>query len=168
MDAEQVDLMQLHVWDDHFTADDGWKRAVADLKASGKIGAFGISINRWEPWNGVEAVKSGLIDAVQVVYNIFDQNPEDELYPLCRELNIAVIARVPFDEGSLTGTFTKETRFPKEDWRSLYFTPETIPETVDRVEALRPLMPPGMSMPEFALRFILAEPAVSTIIPGHA
>jgi len=166
IDAAQVDLMQLHVWDDHFTADDGWKRAVETLKASGKIGAFGISINRWEPANVLEALRTGLIDAVQVVYNLFDQNPEDELYPLCRELNIAVIARVPFDEGSLTGTFTKETRFPKEDWRSLYFTPETIPETVDRVEALRPLMPPGMSMPEFALRFILAEPAVSTMIPG--
>ncbi|MBN8634414.1 MAG: aldo/keto reductase [Anaerolineae bacterium] len=166
MDVEQVDLMQLHVWDDHFTADDGWKRAVETLKSSGKIGAFGISINRWEPANVLEALRTGLIDAVQVVYNIFDQNPEDELYPLCRELNIGVIARVPFDEGSLTGTFTKDTRFPKEDWRSNYFTPETVAETVERIDAFKPLIPAGMSMPEFALRFILAEPTVSTIIPG--
>ncbi|MBK9748726.1 MAG: aldo/keto reductase [Chloroflexi bacterium] len=166
MDVEQVDLMQLHVWDDHFTADDGWKRAVETLKSSGKIGAFGISINRWEPANVLEALRTGLIDAVQVVYNIFDQNPEDELYPLCRELNIGVIARVPFDEGSLTGTFTKDTRFPKEDWRSNYFTPETVAETVERIDAFKHLIPAGMSMPEFALRFILAEPTVSTIIPG--
>ena len=103
---------------------------------------------------------------MQVADNIFDQNPEDELYPLCRELNIGVIARVPFDEGSLTGTFTKDTRFPADDWRSNYFTPETVAETVERIDAFKHLIPAGMSMPEFALRFILAEPTVSTISPG--
>lgn len=166
MDAERVDLIQLHVWDDSWTPDDGWQRAVEDLKRAGKIGAFGISINRWEPANAIQALRVGLVDAVQVVYNIFDQNPEDELYPVCRELNIGVIARVPFDEGSLTGTMTRATRFPKDDWRSLYFTEQTIPETMDRVEALLPLVPAGMSLAEFALRFILAESTVSTIIPG--
>ena len=166
MGVDHLDLMQLHVWDDHWADDDRWQRAVSDLKSSGKIGAFGISINRWEPDNVLKALRTGLIDAVQVVYNIFDQNPEDHLFPLCEALNIGVIARVPFDEGSLTGTFTPDTRFPDDDWRSKYFTPETLAETLTRIDLLRPLIPAGMSMAEFALRFILADSRVGTVIPG--
>ena len=101
-----------------------------------------------------------------MIYNIFDQAPQDELFPLCRELNIGVIARVPFDEGTLTGTLTRETRWPEGDWRNTYFVPENLAASVDRAEALRPLVPEGMTMPELALRWILAEPTVSTIIPG--
>jgi aryl-alcohol dehydrogenase-like predicted oxidoreductase len=107
-----------------------------------------------------------LIDAVQVIYNIFDQGPEDNLFPLCRKLDIGVIARVPFDEGSLTGTLTKDTVFPKEDWRSTYFVPENLNASVDHADALRPLIPLGMTMPELALRFILSNDDVHTIIPG--
>jgi len=114
----------------------------------------------------LKTLRTGLVDAVQVIYNIFDQAPEDELFPLCRELNIAVIARVPFDEGTLTGTLTKETTWPEGDWRNTYFVPENLSQSVDRAEALRPLIPAGMTMPEMALRFILEEPTVSTIIPG--
>jgi len=137
-----------------------------DLKEQGLIHAIGISINRWEPWNGVKAVRSGLIDSVQVIYNIFDQNPEDELFPACREMNVGVIARVPFDEGSLTGTLTKTSKWPEGDWRNTYFVAENLIPTVERVNALKKLLPEGMIMPEMALRFILGEPAVSTIIPG--
>ncbi len=107
-----------------------------------------------------------MIDAVQVIYNVFDQAPEDELLPRCHELGVAVIARVPFDEGSLTGTLTKDSRWPADDWRSTYFVPENLHATVDRVEALRPLVPPGMRMAEMALRFVLANPLVATVIPG--
>jgi aryl-alcohol dehydrogenase-like predicted oxidoreductase len=107
-----------------------------------------------------------LIDAVQVIYNIFDQAPEDQLFPVARELDIAIIARVPFDEGTLTGTLTKNTRWQDGDWRNSYFPPENLNESVDRAEALRPLIPVEMDMPELALRFILNEPTVSTIIPG--
>jgi aryl-alcohol dehydrogenase-like predicted oxidoreductase len=103
---------------------------------------------------------------VQVIDNIFDQAPQDELFPLCRELNIGVIARVPFDEGTLTGTLTRESRWPEGDWRNTYFVPENLSASVDRAEALRPLVPEGMTMPELALRWILADPTVSTIIPG--
>jgi aryl-alcohol dehydrogenase-like predicted oxidoreductase len=103
---------------------------------------------------------------VQVVYNIFDQNPEDELFPACRERGIAVIARVPFDEGSLTGTVTRDSRWPAGDWRNLYFTPEYLAATMDRVDAVTRDVPPGMSLPELALRFILANPDVATVIPG--
>jgi aryl-alcohol dehydrogenase-like predicted oxidoreductase len=161
-----IDVQQLHVWDDSWTDDDGWKRAVEDLKREGLIRSFGISLNRWEPANGLKAIRTGLIDCVQVVYNIFDQNPEDDLFPLCRELGVAVIARVPFDEGSLTGTLTRDSHWPVGDWRNLYFTRENLEQTLDRVEALQYDVPRDMSLPELALRFILANPDVTTVIPG--
>jgi aryl-alcohol dehydrogenase-like predicted oxidoreductase len=161
-----VDLLQFHVWEDAWAGDEGWQRAVDDLRRQGLIHAVGVSINRWEPWNALHTLRTGRIDAVQVIYNLFDQAPEDELFPACRELNVAVIARVPFDEGSLTGTLTKESRWPDGDWRNTYFTPENLIPTVDRVEALKPLTPPGMTLPDMALRFILSNPDVSTVIPG--
>jgi aryl-alcohol dehydrogenase-like predicted oxidoreductase len=166
LDLPHIDLLQFHVWEDAWARDERWQRAIGDLKRQGLIRAAGVSVNRWEPTNVVETISTGLIDAVQVIYNIFDQAPEDELFPLCRERGIAVIARVPFDEGSLSGTFTKDTRWPQGDWRNSYFVPENLAQTVDRVEALRELVPAGMSMPALALRWILAESAVSTIIPG--
>lgn len=163
---ESFDLMQFHVWEDSWLADDRWAKKMDQLRREGLIKAIGISINRWEPWNGVRAVRSGLIDAVQVIYNIFDQNPEDELFPACVEMDAAIIARVPFDEGTLTGNLTKESRWPEGDWRNTYFVPENLIPSVERADALKPLVPDGMSMPEMALRFILSNPAVSTIIPG--
>jgi aryl-alcohol dehydrogenase-like predicted oxidoreductase len=163
---EQIDLMQFHTWDDGWSHREEWQRAVEDLKASGKIEAMGISVNRWEPTNGIKALKTGKLDAVQVIYNIFDQNPEDELFPLCEEINIGVIARVPFDEGTLTGNMTKETIFPEGDWRGTYFVPENLNSSVDHADALRPFIPEGMTMAEMALRFITMNKTVSTIIPG--
>lgn len=163
---ESFDLIQFHVWEDAWTDDRRWADKMDELRAQGLIKAVGISINRWEPWNGVRAVRSGLIDSVQVIYNIFDQNPEDELFPACREMDVAVIARVPLDEGTLTGTLTKESTWPETDWRSTYFVPENLIPSVERADALKPLVPAGMTMPEMALRFILNNPAVSTIIPG--
>lgn len=161
-----IDLQQFHVWDDGWAQHDGWKNGIEKLKKEGKIKHIGISVNRWEPENVLNTLKTGLIDTVQVIYNIFDQAPEDNLFPLCRKLDIGVIARVPFDEGSLTGTLTKDTVFPKEDWRSTYFVAENLNASVDRANALQPLLPPGMSLPEMALRFILSNDAVHTIIPG--
>lgn len=164
--TSSIDLQQFHVWDDSWTADDRWQRAVSDLKSEGLIKGFGISLNRWQPENGLRVLRTGLIDSVQVVYNIFDQNPEDELFPLCRELGIAVIARVPFDEGSLTGTLTRQSHWPAGDWRNSYFTPDNLSATMDRVDVLAADVPAGISLPELALRFILASPDVTTVIPG--
>ncbi len=163
---DSFDLMQFHTWEDHWLDDDRAMAKMLDLKEQGLFHAIGISINRWEPWNGIRAVKSGFIDSVQVIYNIFDQNPKDELFPACRAMNVGVIARVPFDEGSLTGTLTRESRWPDGDWRNTYFVPENLIPTVEHVDKLKPLLPEGMSMPEMALRFILGESTVSTIIPG--
>ena len=163
---DKFDLMQFHVWEDAWVEDDRWALKLDELRSQGLINAVGISINRWEPWNGVKTVRSGLIDAVQVIYNIFDQNPEDELFPACAKMDVAVIARVPFDEGTLTGNLTLESAWPKDDWRSTYFVPENLKSSVEHAEALRPLILEGMTMPEMALRFILNEKRVSTIIPG--
>lgn len=163
---EQLDLMQFHTWDDGWSKREEWRRAVEDLKTSGKIAAMGISMNRWEPENGIQALKTGMLDAVQVIYNIFDQAPVDTLFPLCAEMDIATIARVPFDEGTLTGNITKETTFPEGDWRGTYFVPENLNASVEHADALRALIPEGMSMAAMALRFILMNDKVSTTIPG--
>jgi aryl-alcohol dehydrogenase-like predicted oxidoreductase len=161
-----IDLQQLHVWSDAWASDSGWQRAVDDLKREKLLRAFGISVNRWEPTNVLRALETGLVDSVQVVYNIFDQAPEDELFAYCAAHDIAVIARVPFDEGSLTGALTRDSRWPEGDWRNTYFNPEHLAATLDRVDRLAPLVPEGMDLPELALRFILEHPAVSTTIPG--
>ncbi len=163
--VESIDLLQLHTWDDSWV-DGDWIATAEELKDRGWIHAFGLSLNRWEPANGIRAIRTGHVDAVQVIYNVFDQAPEDELFPACRDFGVGVIARVPLDEGSLGGKLTLATRFPAEDWRSGYFGPENLPPTVERVERLRQLLPPGMSLPELALRFILASPDVSTTIAG--
>ncbi|MGD9904793.1 MAG: aldo/keto reductase [Vicinamibacterales bacterium] len=163
---ERLDLMQLHVWDDAWVADEGWQQAAAALKRDGLVGAFGISVNRWQPENVLQALATGLVDAVQVVYNVFDQAPEDVLFPACRALGVAVIARVPFDEGSLTGTLTRDSRWPEGDWRNTYFAPAHLAATVARVEALAPLVPSDGSLADLALRFILTCPDVTTVIPG--
>jgi aryl-alcohol dehydrogenase-like predicted oxidoreductase len=164
--TESIDVLQFHVWDDSWADNREFRSTVEKLKDGGWIRYFGLSINRWEPENCVKALRTGLVDVVQVIYNIFDQSPEDHLFPLCQELNIGVIARVPLDEGSLGGKMTLETRFPKDDWRSLYFGPENLAPTIERVEKLKEIVPAGMALPEMALRFVLSHPAVSTTIIG--
>ena len=163
---ESIDLIQFHVWEDGWAEDAGWQREIEDLKRRGLVRSAGLSLNRWEPENGIRTLRTGLIDAVQVIYNIFDQAPEDALFLVCRQLDVAVIARVPFDEGTLTGTLTADSRWPEGDWRNTFFEPGNLKASVERAEALRPVVPPGMTMPELALRFILSNPDVSTVIPG--
>ncbi len=161
-----IDLMQFHTWEDRWLNDERLPHAIEKMKKSGKVRAFGASLNRWEPANGIRAVLEGQADAVQVIYNIFDQNPEDALLPICRMKDVAVIARVPFDEGTLTGTLTLDSQWPEGDWRNTYFVPENLRSSVAHAEALRPLIPAGSTMAEMALRFILSNPDVSTTIPG--
>ncbi|MDQ3172318.1 MAG: aldo/keto reductase, partial [Acidobacteriota bacterium] len=162
---ENFDLMQFHTWDDEWLRDDRWFYKLDDLRSQRLISAIGISLNRWEPWNGVRAVRTGQIDAVQVIYNIFDQNPEDDLFSACEEMKVAVIARVPFDEGTLTGTLTKDSKWPESDWRNTYFVPENLNPSVERADALKELLrnwnrehSTEITMPEMALRFILTNP----------
>jgi aryl-alcohol dehydrogenase-like predicted oxidoreductase len=166
LQVDAIDLVQFHVWQDAWADDPGWQRAVEELRRDGRVRHVGISVNRREPANVLRTLRTGLIDAVQVVYNVFDQAPEDELFPACRELGVAVIARVPLDEGSLSGTLTLDSRWPDGDWRTTYFGPAALAATIPRVEALRPLVPEGQTMAQLALRFILSNPDVTTVIPG--
>ncbi|HUR01690.1 MAG TPA: aldo/keto reductase [Nonomuraea sp.] len=162
----RIDLMQFHTWEDRWAGDERWQEAVTDLKREGVIEAVGISVNRWEPANCFAALDTGLIDVIQVIYNIFDRAPEDELFDRALRDGIGIIARVPFDEGTLTGTLTAESTWPEEDWRSTYFCAENLQPSVERAERLKAALPEGTSLPELALRFILHHPAVSTVIPG--
>ena len=164
--TDHIDLLQFHVWDDSWSESDEWKQTISDLKSKKMILFFGLSLNRWEPENGLKAIQTGLIDTVQVIYNIFDQAPEVGLFPLCEKMNIGIIARVPLDEGGLSGRLTPDTHFPVNDWRARYFGPENLQPTVVRADALKDLLPENMRLPEMALRFILTNKSVSTTIVG--
>jgi aryl-alcohol dehydrogenase-like predicted oxidoreductase len=164
--VSHIDLLQLHVWEDRWAKDDRWQQALSDLKQEGVISAVGISVNRWEPANCLAAIDTGLIDVIQVIYNIFDQAPEDELFPRTQAGGIGVIARVPFDEGTLAGAISASSSWPEGDWRNTYFGPENLGPTVEHLNRLTADVGDQMPLPELALRFILANPAVSTVIPG--
>ncbi len=165
--VEVIDLLQLHVWDPSWIEDSQWYDTFKDLQAKGKIGHLGISINDHQPNSALELVRSGKIDTVQVIYNIFDQACEDQLLTLCLEKDVGVIARVPFDEGALTGTITSETKFPKKDWRNFYFKGDRKGQILDRVQELTQLLEEEVpTLPQLALRFCLHHDAVSTVIPG--
>jgi aryl-alcohol dehydrogenase-like predicted oxidoreductase len=167
LNREYVDLQQFHVWNDKWAGQDEWKEAVYRLKKDGKVRYFGISINDHEPANGIEAGKTGLIDCFQVIFNLFDQAPMDELLPFCLKNNIAVLARVPLDEGGLTGNINSETEFPKGDWRHHYFRGDRKKQVADRVTAIQAITGQHCSTPaESALRFIVSFDAVTSVIPG--
>lgn len=164
---DYLDLQQFHVWNDKWAGDDEWKEAIRILKEQGKIRYFGISINDHQPENGIEAGKTGLIDSYQVIFNIFDQSPTDTLLPFCEENNIAVIARVPFDEGGLTGKINPDTTFPKGDFRNRYFRDERKKEIWARVQNIDAIITGEVdSIAEAALRYIISFPAVTSVIPG--
>lgn len=164
---DSVDLLQLHVWNDEWTNDAEWADAISKLREQGKIRHFGVSINDHQPENALRLAASGLVDTFQVIYNVFDQSPQDKLFPFCVEKKIGVIVRVPLDEGGLTGAITPETTFPKGDFRNGYFRGDRKKQIVERVEKLRQAMgPEAQTIAELALRFALSHPAVSTVIPG--
>jgi aryl-alcohol dehydrogenase-like predicted oxidoreductase len=164
---DTIDLLQFHVWNQEWTGDDEWCNAFDKLKRSGKVRAVGLSLSDHLPDTGLEAIDTGLIDAVQVIYNIFDQAPERRLFPKCIEKNIGVLARVPLDEGALTGNVTESTIFPPGDFRNHYFRNDRKKQVTERVAALRrDLGQSNGSLPQVALRFCLSHPAVSAVIPG--
>jgi aryl-alcohol dehydrogenase-like predicted oxidoreductase len=164
---EQIYLQQLHTWTDAWVEREEWRRAAEDLKRTGKIRFFGVSMSEHDPDSALEAVGTGMIDAVQVIYNIFDQTPEKKLFPLCQEKKVGVLARVPLDEGGLTGTITEDTQFVPGEFRESYFRGDRKRQVLERVEALKKDLVgvPG-TLPEIALRFCLSQPAVTTVIPG--
>jgi len=167
LNREYIDLQQFHVWNDNWTKEDEWQEAIEQLKKDGKVRFFGISINDHQPENGIEAGKTGYIDSFQVIFNIFDQSPADKLLPFCAENNISIIARVPFDEGGLTGSITPDTEFPAHDWRNHYFSGDRKTEVFNRVNALwKDVQHEAGTIAEAALRYLISFKEVTTVIPG--
>ena len=165
--VEQIDLQQLHVWNAEWLAADDWRRGIETLKASGKVKHFGISINDHQPDSALSLLETGLIDTVQVILNIFDPTPLQNLLPACAAHNIGVLARCPLDEGALTGNITADTVFSPGEFRDAYFKGDRKQQVVDHVAALRQDLTdiPG-SLADIALQWVLSQPAVSTVIPG--
>ncbi len=162
-----VDLFQFHVWDDAWAGESEWLETIRLLRHSGHVRFIGISINDHQPANVIKALGTGLIDVVQVIFNVFDQSPLDQLLPYCAEHEIGVIARCPFDEGGLTGKIRPETQFPQGDFREVYFGGERKQQVWERVQRISEALDMSVeALPEVALRFILSFPAVSTVIPG--
>ncbi len=167
LQVECIDIQQFHVWNDRWAARSEWQEAVQKLKQQGKVRHFGISINDFQPENGLAAADTGLIDCFQVIYNIFEQSPENRLFPYCLKNDLGVIVRVPLDEGALTGSITPASTFPAGDWRNEYFRGDRKKEVVEHVERLRFLLRDGIkTLTEAALRFCLSHSAVSTVIAG--
>jgi aryl-alcohol dehydrogenase-like predicted oxidoreductase len=164
---ERIDLLQLHVWSDEWTEQGDWRATVDELRSAGAVAHFGVSINDHQPANAIRLIESGAADTVQVIYNVFDQSPEDELFPACREHGVGVIARVPLDEGGLTGAIGPDTEFPEGDFRSSYFRGDRKREVHERVRAIGDdIGIADTELAEVALRFVLSEPTVSVVIPG--
>jgi aryl-alcohol dehydrogenase-like predicted oxidoreductase len=164
---EAIDVQQFHVWHDNWLDQGDWLETVQALKQEGKIRHWGVSINDHEPDTALELVRSGHADTVQVIYNVFDQSPEDELFPAVEEHDVGVLARVPFDEGGLTGRITPETEFPGGDFRAEYFRGDRKRAVAEHVRSIvEDLGIAPDAIAETALRYILSSDAVSTVIPG--
>ena len=164
---EAIDVQQFHVWSDEWVGRGDWLEAVEELKGEGKIRSFGVSTNDHQPSNSVKLIETGVVDTVQVIYNVFEQSPEDELFPACVEHGVGVIVRVPFDEGALTGRITPDTTFDEDDFRNDYFRGDRKEQVYERVRAIvSELGVTEDEVAEVALRYILSHPAVSTVIPG--
>jgi aryl-alcohol dehydrogenase-like predicted oxidoreductase len=164
---ETIDVQQFHVWSDEWVNQGDWLDTIQKLKKDGKIRYFGVSINDHQPENAIKLIESGVVDTVQVIYNIFDQGPEDKLFPACIRYNVGVIVRVALDEGGLTGTITPDTKFEKGDFRERYFRGDRKREVYERIQRIvSDLGITADQMAETALRFVLSHKAVSTVIPG--
>jgi aryl-alcohol dehydrogenase-like predicted oxidoreductase len=169
LDIGVIDLMQLHVWTDSWARDDEWSDTLQELRAQGRILEFGVSINDHDPDDAVEVALSGKVDTLQLIYNVFDQSPEENLFPAAKAKNVGVIVRVPLDEGSLSGTLRRDTKFAEGDWRAEYFGGDRLRETVERVEKLRPILErDGQTLAQGAVRFCLSNDAVSTVLVGSS
>jgi aryl-alcohol dehydrogenase-like predicted oxidoreductase len=164
---ETIDVQQFHVWSDEWVDQGDWLQAVQKLKKEGKIKHFGVSINDFQPENAIKLIETGVVDTVQVIYNIFEQSPEDRLFPACERYQVGVIVRVALDEGGLTGKITPDTTFEAGDFRSRYFRGDRKKQVYERVQKIASDLNITLDqLAETALRYVLSHPAVSTVIPG--
>jgi aryl-alcohol dehydrogenase-like predicted oxidoreductase len=165
--VETIDVQQFHVWSDEWVNQGDWLKAVQKLKEQGKIKHFGVSINDFQPGNAIKLIETGVVDTVQVIYNIFEQSPEDQLFPACERHQVGVIVRVALDEGGLTGKITPDTTFEVSDFRNRYFRGDRKQQVYERVQKIASDLTITLDqVAETALRYVLSHPAVSTLIPG--
>jgi len=165
--TERLDLLQLHTWTRAWNRNPTPFKVLRDMQREGKIGLIGVSTPEHDQNSVIDLMRGGWIDSVQVIYNFFDQEPAAELLDVAMEHGVGVIVRVAFDEGVLTGKFNADTQFPSDDFRSSYFAGDRLGRAVQRAEAIREdISSTGLSMAQAALKFVLAHPAVSTVIPG--
>jgi aryl-alcohol dehydrogenase-like predicted oxidoreductase len=164
---DYIDLQQFHVWHDNWADDEDWICAIDKLKTDGKVRYFGISVNDHQPENCLKAAATGYVDSVQVIFNIFEQKPLEKLFPYCEKHNINIIARVPFDEGALTGNIDPSTIFPLGDWRSNYFRDKRRMDVKRRTDKIWEDVKKCCSSPaETALRYVISFKTVTSVIPG--
>ena len=173
--VDALPLAQLHVWHDAWLDAPDWaatRAAMARLADEGKVLHWGVSVNDHAPETATRVLADPLIATAQVIYNVFDRSPERALFALARERRLGIIARSPFDEGTLAGAIRADTTFPRGDWRAIYFRGGRLAEAARRADALRALLGDGehaaeaRTLAELALRFCLSRPEVSTVIPG--
>lgn len=163
---DYIDLLQLHTWNKSWDNEMEWYKTLMKLKEDDKIRYFGISVSATRPNEANKHVTEERIDSIQVVYNILDQSPEKELFPLAKKHNIGIITRQPLAAGGLTGKFTKHTKFPKGDWRGYMRNRVWLEKIVEQVELVNEIISDNMEMYEAAIKFCLANPVISTTIPG--
>lgn len=167
LNTDYIDVQQLHAWTDPYNQQLEWYEALMRLRKQGKIRFFGVSANDWDPYGTVNLVKSGRVNSIQVIYNIFEQRPGEKLFPAALEHKVGIIVRVPFEEGLLTGRLGPDYVFSGGDWRAEWLTPKRLKEVAQRVERLKEFLTPDRdTLASLALKFCLSHPAVSTVIPG--
>lgn len=165
--TDRVDIQQIHCWSERWLEETEWLETLSRLRDQGKIRHFGVSVCDWEPYDSVSLVESDEIRSIQVIYNIFEQRPEEKLLPAAEEHGVGIIVRVPFEEGLLTGAITAETQFEENDWRANWLPVERRKEADRRVEALRQFLDDDTrDLAALALKFCLHHSAVSSVIPG--
>jgi aryl-alcohol dehydrogenase-like predicted oxidoreductase len=167
--VERIDLFQLHCWAPDGLRNLDWLEALSRLRDAGKIDRIGVSIRDYRPADGVELARSGLIDSIQVIYNIFEQLPARDLFPAAAEGDTAIIARVALDSGSLSGAWdagTYATWTPGSVLHTM-FRDDRFAETLRRVQEVEKITAPSYDhLAEAAVRFVLDSPEVSTAILG--
>lgn len=169
LQVERIDLLQLHSWMPDGIANLDWLETLNQLRVAGKVEHIGVSLRDYRPGEGVDLARLGLVASEQVVFNLFEQRPDHELFAAGAETGTAFIARVPFDSGSLIGHWTPDTyaQWQPGSVPHTLFRGERFTETLARVEALKKVTSAYFpTLAEAAMRYTLSSPQVATVIPG--
>jgi aryl-alcohol dehydrogenase-like predicted oxidoreductase len=168
---DRIDLLQLHTWTAAWNDDPQPLLVLRQLKEQGKIGLIGVSAPEHDQACVIQLMRDGLIDTVQVIFNLFQQEAASQILPVAAETGTGVLIRVALDEGSLTGKYGADHEYAESDFRRKFFQGDRQNRTVNRVnEIRRDLERFGIddqySLADVALKFVLARPEVSSVLVG--